>query len=292
MTVPGAPLPRQVRSIFHPSDFSESSEVAFAHALKIALVAGADLNILHVSERGNRPWSEFPRVRQMLERWRVLPPGSPRDAVSSLGIEVKKVLARDSDPVAAALGYLEQNPTDLVVLATHQREGRARWLTKSVGQPIARQSGLMTLFIPWGLEGFVSRGDGGVSLRNILIPVAQEPRPGAAIEAACRAAWGLQCDEVTFTVMYVGEAGDAPALSFEQHEGWTWQRITREGDVADAIAAVARESAADLIVMATEGRHGFLDALRGSTTERVLRQAPCPLLAVPIGPRPSPPAGH
>ncbi len=39
--------PEPFRSIFHPSDFSESSEVAFAHALKIALLAKADLRILH-----------------------------------------------------------------------------------------------------------------------------------------------------------------------------------------------------------------------------------------------------
>jgi nucleotide-binding universal stress UspA family protein len=34
--------------------------------------------------------------------------------------------------------------------------------------------------------------------------------------------------------------------------------------------------------MATEGHQGFLDALRGSTTERVLRGALCPVLAVPV----------
>ena len=33
--------------------------------------------------------------------------------------------------------------------------------------------------------------------------------------------------------------------------------------------------------MATEGRHGVVDALRGSVTERVVRDAPCPVLAVP-----------
>jgi nucleotide-binding universal stress UspA family protein len=33
--------------------------------------------------------------------------------------------------------------------------------------------------------------------------------------------------------------------------------------------------------MPTAGREGVFDALRGSTTERVLRRAPCPLLAVP-----------
>jgi nucleotide-binding universal stress UspA family protein len=40
---------------------------------------------------------------------------------------------------------------------------------------------------------------------------------------------------------------------------------------------------ADLIVMATAGHQGALDALRGSTTERVVRQATCPVLAVPFG---------
>jgi nucleotide-binding universal stress UspA family protein len=33
--------------------------------------------------------------------------------------------------------------------------------------------------------------------------------------------------------------------------------------------------------MPTAGRQGVVDALRGSTTERVIRQAPCPVLAVP-----------
>ena len=37
----------------------------------------------------------------------------------------------------------------------------------------------------------------------------------------------------------------------------------------------------DLMVLATQGHIDFLDALRGSTTERVLRGAHCPVLAVP-----------
>ena len=53
------------------------------------------------------------------------------------------------------------------------------------------------------------------------------------------------------------------------------------GPVVDAITAEADATDADLVVMTTEGRHGFLDALRGSTTEAVLRRANRPLLAVP-----------
>jgi nucleotide-binding universal stress UspA family protein len=44
---------------------------------------------------------------------------------------------------------------------------------------------------------------------------------------------------------------------------------------------MAETLAVDLIVMATAGRHGFLEALQGSTTERVVRQARCPVLAIP-----------
>jgi nucleotide-binding universal stress UspA family protein len=50
----------------------------------------------------------------------------------------------------------------------------------------------------------------------------------------------------------------------------------------ETILAVAGEQGADLIVMTTKGRHGFLDALRGSTTEQVLRHAWCPVLALPV----------
>jgi nucleotide-binding universal stress UspA family protein len=35
--------------------------------------------------------------------------------------------------------------------------------------------------------------------------------------------------------------------------------------------------------MTTDGRNGFLDALRGSHSERVLRRARVPLLTVPVG---------
>jgi nucleotide-binding universal stress UspA family protein len=43
----------------------------------------------------------------------------------------------------------------------------------------------------------------------------------------------------------------------------------------------AQEEAADLIVMPTHGRTGLAHMLIGSVTERVLRRAPCPVLAIP-----------
>jgi nucleotide-binding universal stress UspA family protein len=53
-----------------------------------------------------------------------------------------------------------------------------------------------------------------------------------------------------------------------------------EGPVALEILARADEIAADLIVMGTHGRSGFERLALGSITEKVMRRAPCPVLAV------------
>jgi len=60
-----------------------------------------------------------------------------------------------------------------------------------------------------------------------------------------------------------------------------WKKVNRNGAIAEEILSVAHEESADIIMMATEGHHGVLDALRGSVTEQVLHQANCPLFAVP-----------
>jgi nucleotide-binding universal stress UspA family protein len=47
------------------------------------------------------------------------------------------------------------------------------------------------------------------------------------------------------------------------------------------IVRLAAERNVDVIVMATHGRGFISHAMMGSTTERVLRRAPCPVLVVP-----------
>src|SRR5262245_17379668 len=67
-------------TIFHPSDFTPASESAFAHALKIALVTKARLEIMHVAHSGEDVhWTDFPRVRETLEGWNLLPEGSRKE---------------------------------------------------------------------------------------------------------------------------------------------------------------------------------------------------------------------
>jgi nucleotide-binding universal stress UspA family protein len=270
-----------LQHVFHPSDFSVASETAFAHALKAALLAKATLTIFHVSPDREENWTEFPGVRQTLERWGILPKNSPKSAVPDLGIKVKKVIAQDKNPVKSVLKFLEHQPSDLIVLATQQDKGRVLWMEKSVAKPVARKSHEMTLFIPAGVEGFVSLQDGSVSLKNILIPVAPIPKAQPAIQAAVRIVQRLTCSTGQFTILYVGDDSEMPEVSCPELPGWEWTKMSQKGDITEVILQTARGMEADLIVMSTEGRQGFLDALRGSNSEQVLRQCTCPLLAIP-----------
>jgi nucleotide-binding universal stress UspA family protein len=56
--------------------------------------------------------------------------------------------------------------------------------------------------------------------------------------------------------------------------------VTLFGAAHREICAVAAELSVDLIVVGTHGRTGIMHALYGSIAERVVRSAPCPVLAV------------
>jgi nucleotide-binding universal stress UspA family protein len=273
----------KLESIFHPSDFSEASEVAFVHALKLALVAGAKLTMLHVDASRSAEWQDFPGVRDTLERWGRIPKGSPKSVVGQLGITVTKVLRLRKDPVKTCLRFLKVNPTDLIVLAVRQHEGRMRWLGKSVGKPLARRAGQMTLFTPHGVEGFVSRQDGSVSIRNNLIPVTIKPRPQPSVESAARLIRDLHLPAGMVTLLHVGPTAEMPSIELPKDTDWTWNRVAKLGEPVEVILQTATELRADLIIMTTDGPDGFLDALRGTTSEQVLRKARCSVANLPVG---------
>jgi nucleotide-binding universal stress UspA family protein len=135
----------------------------------------------------------------------------------------------------------------------------------------------MTLFVPSGCRGVVSL-EGVIRLRRILLPIDHQPDAQEAVIRAVRAAEAFGDDAVELVMLHVN-GGASPRLDRPESQACSWKELRRDGDVVETILDVAQE--ADLIVMATEGRHGFVDAMRGSVTERVVRGAPCPVLAVP-----------
>jgi nucleotide-binding universal stress UspA family protein len=270
-------------SILHPTDFSPGSERAFAHALSIALCQGARLTVLNAGEsrRGER-WTEFPSVRGTLTRWGLIDERKTGGSVSrEVDLRVRRVSLKNRQPLPAVVNYVEEHPVDLLVLATEGRDGLPRWLKPSLAEAIARRSETMTLFVPASARGFVSSADGRVKLGCIVVPVDRRPDPYAAVVYAARAAAMSVSAPVESVIFHAGPSDGAPETACPDYAFCRWSQVTRPGDVVDGILGLAEERSADLVVMATAGHDGILDALRGSVTEQVVRRAPCPVLAVP-----------
>lgn len=277
--------PPFIKSILHPTDFSDASEKAFAHALAIALLRQADFTILHVGKINNDDamWSKFPPVRKTLEQWNLLEEGSPQEAVfEKLGVQIKKSARSGVLTTFAVIDYLQEDPADLVVLATQGREGLPRWVKRSKAEAIAQASTAITLFVPEDGRSFIHLEDGDITMKCILVPIDHTPSPNAAIIYATRAARALGVDNtVEIKLLHVGTDDSVLDLDLPENSAWTFSKEIRSGNPVEEIISAANQCSADAIFMATAGHEGILDAMRGSTTEQILRKAPCPLAAIP-----------
>ena len=270
------------RRIFHPTDFSAADSAAFAHAVKLTCLVQGELTMMHVDPTIERKvFEDFPRIRPLLARWGVLPEGSSKEDVAKLGIQIKRVRAVADNTTGAILQQLLAHPTELLVLSTHQREGLARLTHHAVAEPLARGTHARTLFVPAGVEGFVSAVTGRTNLARVLIPIAHTPHPQPAIDLAADLASTLGSKKVLFELVHLGTEADPPKFTKPERPGWSWDTLVATGDPVEWILAAGADFDVDLIVMMTEGHTNLFDMLRGSTTERVVRGARCPLLAIP-----------
>jgi len=64
------------------------------------------------------------------------------------------------------------------------------------------------------------------------------------------------------------------------HDEIQLELVVDQGMAPDSILSFAQAQKADLIVMGTHGRRGFDRLMLGSVTDRVMRRAPCPVLAI------------
>lgn len=274
-----------VDSILHPTDFTESSLNAFAHALAAAMNARTELVLLHAGEASapNREWTRMPGVRETLERWGYLENGSPRAAVfAKLAMKVGKVYLKTGNAYGGIMDYLARNPVDLIVLATEGRDGLPAWIRPSLAEKVALHARTMTLFVPSQAKGFVSLDDGQVRLQRILVPFDKLPDPAPAITYAVRAAVFSGAERIEMHLLHAGEPGSIARPDLIERPYLDWRMHYQPGNPVDSILSAAAELDADMIVMATQNRDGFLDAFRSSVTQKVVRGAPCPVLAVPL----------
>jgi len=112
---------------------------------------------------------------------------------------------------------------------------------------------------------------------KLLVEHVVQPLPAAYPyyafpEATLQTSWSRLISEA--------ERGLQQLVSSHARNGLQPQCIVRQGMPCETILGLAEEASADLIVMGTHGRRGVDRLTMGSVTEKVVRKARCPVLAV------------
>ena len=192
-------------------------------------------------------------------------------SVNSLGVPAQNVRT-------GILGYLDDHPCDLAVIATQAHKGLARWLEVSVSNRALRKATTMILLLREGGRGFVDLKTGMLRLNKILMPIDDKIDAAAALARMD----GL-IEQIGFgaeiQLLHVGTR--APALAVPEGSAARRPLLLREGPIAPTILEVAQRVSADLIAMPTAGRSGLIGALRGSVTAKILDDARWPVLSIP-----------
>jgi len=171
-------------------------------------------------------------------------------------------------------------------------------------KPAAKNGGVLVKLGP--LETQLPSGAGDTStpvtpvfrLENILVPVDFSECTEKALSYAVPFA---QQSNATLTLLHVIEPPYLPAsemgvvVEYDSHDEVSKEleglrariagkarcrTMIREGRAESEIVDAAQELGSDLIILSTHGRTGFERLLMGSTVEKVVRRAGCPILVV------------
>jgi nucleotide-binding universal stress UspA family protein len=114
------------------------------------------------------------------------------------------------------------------------------------------------------------RFQGQLTLVHVYEPPT--PAPGEMLEPG----------EQLFGAIWVdlGRAMAAWRADAGQRTGARVRSTVRVGEAAEEILHFAREERMDLIVLGSHGDHGHRHLALGSVAERVVREAPCPVLVI------------
>lgn len=268
--------------IFHPTDFTDDDVDSFAHALRLVVGTRGRLSLLHCGQSDDSVhWEYFPHVSQTLAKWGMVEEEKGSKALHSLGISCNKVQLNHNSAVDAILHYIEEHGPDLAVMKTHQRSGVGYLLDPSNSFPIARRSGVPTLFVPTHIDGFVCPQSGDISLERILVPIQPGLHTQRSVLDAVAIATALGRERVSLRLLASeGDVEEHPVTA-PSEPGWETSRVTVRGNVLDAIPDYVAEHDIDLVALRTTGVCGLFDALLGTPIERLISHVDCPVLAIP-----------
>lgn len=212
-------------------------------------------------------------------------------ASSEYGIELESLVCQ-GEPPDVILDIARSKGADLIALGTHGRKGLKRLLMGSVTSKVTVEAPCDVLVVKRPCN------DCGGPYRCILVPFDGSKYGVKALEKACELS---KLDGASVTVLYVvpryeemmefmmtssirkSLAAEAQKILDKAREVASRHGVEITTEVSDGQAAEEAVKAAvshkcDMIVMGSHGWTGVNKAIMGSTTERVIITAKCPVL--------------
>ncbi|MBD3225523.1 MAG: hypothetical protein GF313_12410 [Caldithrix sp.] len=292
-----------LKKILMPTDFSKPANHALSQAVALALKYDAELIVLHARVMyEDDPANLTAKIEALKDEERKI----EEDLLQKLRnctehhkqLNVKHEIVRGYSSPSAILSYLNNNPFDLVVIGTHGRTGLGHFLIGSVTEKVVRYSPSPVLTI--APESTITD-----QFKRILVPFDFSEHAKMAYQSALNIAdnnqaqitllyvlnreshpefysWGMS--DVFETIPDIEQKARAQLEKVIQEipnpDGVAIQTEVTEGVPHKGIKEYADEHELDLLIIATHGRVGLDRFLLGSTTEKVIRSVPLPILTL------------
>lgn len=292
----------EIDNILFPTDFSEASGHALPHVLEMASRFGSEITLAHI----RTPFSDDPNRAEYHffddGKYRSFVEEQLAETSSVIGSEhrVSTEIGRDVSAASGILRVASETGCDMIIMGTHGRSALGHFFLGSVAEKVVRHSNVPVLTVASKRDGYrdnpqykkiVSCYDFSVHSKEaacrardiadaygahlqILYVIEQEIHPGyyRVWKVSVREEMPRIVEDARTSLLGVlGEHGlDDVDVQIEVGDG--------DGRAHRDITRFAREKEVDLLVMGTYGLSGVEHMLLGSTTERVVRIAPCPVL--------------
>lgn len=260
------------------TDGSPESQGALQGGLELAQACRSRLSILQVLEVNPEFEAYAPDLVGRAEREIHDLLKDIKGKAAALEIPLKVLVRRSMSAYAAILQEVAELKPDLILMGRHGRTGLARLMLGSVAARVIGHSPAPVLVVP--------DGEARLAFQRLLVASDGSPYSdkawGEALSMARLAGSSLlvvavarddrELPEATDLLQRFKAEADLKRISLET-------RLLRGAPEA-AIIQAAREQPTDLILMGSHGRTGLTRLLLGSVAERVIGQAPCPVLVV------------
>ncbi len=295
----------KLKKILMPTDFSLNASQALRHSVVLADRFNGGITVLHVvalfNVDPNESENAFP---ELLEFYEILE-SQANDKMVDLREKLVHtaldcVAVRGFDPAREIVNYASEHDSDLIVMGTHGRSEIAHFLLGSVAERVMRQASCPVMTISHQEKWMFETPE----FNKILVPIdfsefSREAIPHA-VEFAAKFNASIQfihvVDQRLYPAFYVVGEGAVfetePQLvekSLKTINEFVSDSVAdlpadacvvREGVPHTEIANYALAHEVDLIMMTTHGLTGIEKLLIGSTAEKVVRKAHCPVLSI------------